>query len=282
MRLVGFWFLYLAAAVLLASPPIALMSPAAAMEFKHDFRSNILLPAAFHFFGPQVGKFAQLEPGCGLHVRLPAKRGQLDSGVGVHTRFTVAGDCEISLAYELVSVAKPLSGYGSGVIIYLEAGMPKEPPKGFAILGRVVDVKGNPQHLVWYRLSDDKDQPGGTLKHFPARGRSNGWLRLVRTGSSLAWYVAEEQEQRFRQLLAVEWTTADLQAVRFVAHSGGSPTSLDICLQQAIIRADRLPNPQTVTLRRTPPWLPWLLLFVSLLFVGLVGYGLWRQRRQAA
>jgi hypothetical protein len=256
---------------------VVTLLPGAVEEFQHDFRSHILLPPAFQFFGPGVARFARLES-CGLHVRLPAKRPEPQKGVGVTPRFAIAGDWEITLSYELFSVAKPLVGNGAGVLIYLEAGPAERPGEAALSAGHVLDVKGTSQYLLWYRQPAGEGEQEMKLLYFPARGQ-RGWLRLVRQGSSLAYFVAEESEKRFRQLASFEWVPHDLRAVRFVGNSGGSPTPVDVCLQQVVIRAEQLSNPRFVERQRTPRWLILSILLASLSFLGLVGYGLWRQRR---
>jgi hypothetical protein len=250
-------------------------------DFTHDFRTTRVLPPELQPFGPEVGERATFEPE-GLRIRLPAQREQPGAGVGVHTRFVVSGDFEITLSYDLLAVEKPARGRGSGVSLYLEIGSPWQ---AAATLARVTRVKEGESYVVWRGLRDGPAKGNDRVQTFPAKVRS-GKLRLTRTGSSLRYSVAEGDAGVFRGLAQVDFITSDVDSIRFAANTGESPTALDIRLHALQIRAAGLPTggrgvgPDN---QRARGWLFWMLLLgAATLVVTWAGLWLWQRSRTKA
>ena len=101
---------------------------------------------------------------------------------------------------------------------------------------------------------------GGSREHqfeaSPTDCRS-GRLRLVRTGTTLAYLVAEGETESFREIHNCELGKDDVDTVRFAADNGGSPTRVDVRIKTVKIEAGGLgaPSPLPPPTSRWPLWL---------------------------
>src|SRR5438128_2650508 len=79
-------------------------------EFYHDFRNKDNLDANFKLVGPEAAKRVKPEPE-GLRITLPAKQKNPDA-VGVAPKFSIKGDVEITVGYEILQADQPKEGWG--------------------------------------------------------------------------------------------------------------------------------------------------------------------------
>jgi hypothetical protein len=101
-------------------------------------------------------------------------------------------------------------------------------------------------------------------------------LRLVRTGSTLSFRVAEGSSDAFLDLWETEIGEDDLEIVRFAADNGGSPTLVDVLITEVKITSDDQGVPDELP-PRPSRWPLWIGLGVGVVLLG-GGYWYWRQR----
>src|SRR5580698_8513601 len=78
-----------------------------------------LIDTHFSRYGPVAARNVSREAK-GVRIRLPAT-GRLASQSGLYSYFAVAGNFEMTVDYELVSLPKSQSGYGTAVGLALDA-----------------------------------------------------------------------------------------------------------------------------------------------------------------
>jgi len=91
---------------------LALASLGQMREIHQDFRAGSRLTPGLKMFGPDLDRTARRD-GKGLRITLRKDR-KTKGAVGIETQFSISGDFEITLAYEILSVNKPKSGMGAG------------------------------------------------------------------------------------------------------------------------------------------------------------------------
>src|SRR5262249_46084366 len=94
---------------------------------------------------------------------------------------------------------------------------------------------------TWLQLTEPgADQPRlEELRPFPSAGTS-GLLRLVRSGSALSSYLAENPAGNMVLLGRRPFGEGDLRAVRLGGQTGGPGAALDVRILNLRIRADHL------------------------------------------
>jgi hypothetical protein len=198
----------------------------------------------------------------GLRFNVPAGLGE---GATVVTKFGIAGDFEITGTFEALSNIRPLTGWGLGPEILIK------PPGGwdkFASAGRFLMTKETAYSLVHgYKVGDEKQYDASTI---PTECKA-GQFRLVRTGSTLHFQVAEGESPVFQELFATEFGTEPLEYVRLAAVTGGSKQAAEVLWKDLIVRAEDLPGFSGPVSRPPDPYrgLSWLALGV----VAVAGIG---------
>jgi hypothetical protein len=240
-----------------------------AAETGQDFRGKPYDSRLFLTTGPGFAT-ALRSDAQGLRIVLPPEHGKRPP-VGIVCKTGVKGDFEITMEFEVVNVEGPKGGRGAGPSLYLTM---VSPTQEAATTGWQLKPDGSSVFFA-HRASTP---PGGPREHHgrttPTQGRS-GKLRLVRTGSILAYLAAEGKGDSFREIDQFEIGKADVNAVRVAADNGGSPTLVDVRINSLKIVADELGDPTPLP----PPssrWPLWLGLGVVLAAGG--AYGFWRWR----
>jgi hypothetical protein len=251
------------------------MTPSAARadEIKQTFRGRSYDPKSFITMG--ASKLLRAEPQ-GLRITLPAQRNSRQP-VGFTTRFALRGDFEITLAYEVVRVEKPTTGYGAGINIWIRAHNLKQDA---ATIGRMVDTGGK-QYFGSHRafdLPDGKRQNQIGKPHPTEKG--SGKLRLARSGPTLKYLVAEGDSNQFQEVYESEFGADDVDMVRFAVENWGSPTIADFRIKSLNIRADAFPTSLPPIPRPRKPWVVWLAVALSVAILAGLGVWLWLRSQQ--
>jgi hypothetical protein len=252
----------------------SIQAPAA--EMTQVFRGRSYDP---QLFKPTGNTAKALKPEAeGLRITISPEQNS-KMAVGFVPKFGLRGDFEITLAFDIIRVDKPTTGYGAGVSIWIRSAAATDEAA-----------------TIWWAIGTDGEQAflshgastpvGGKRKHSGGKPLAtearSGKLRLVRSGPIVSYLVAEGDSYEFRQVYQRELGTEDLEIVRFAADNGGSPTMVDVRLKSLAIRADEFPGEvkkQTIVKRkRWPLWLAVGLLGAILAAGG--GWWWWRKSRQ--
>ena len=257
-----------------------------AREYHHSFKGDRDLSEGLQWDGIDPAGCVQFEPE-GLRLELPTDHPGRRIGTGLCTNFTVQGDFEITITYEIIKEPGLAdAGLGTGVYLWVDA---DKPGMHRAVLTRGGWATRQYSYWTWLRL--DRDGPGQPpleeFRYFPAASKS-GRLRLVRTGPLLSHYVAEGPGKEFVFLRQHVFGTDDLKYVRIGGHTGGPKAALDARFTDLHIRAGSLPDvPEPALASSEKAGTGWLYagLVIGLLFACSLALGGWlfvRQRRRAA
>ncbi len=262
----------LRAAALLALAPT--LGTAAEMKdaVKVDWSHARAVQARFNVYGCRTKQCVFLEKD-GFRLSLPA----VTEGVpqtGVYTTFTLAGDCEASLTYELLNLPAPAKGYGAGLGLAFDAGE----NVGRASIQRVT----KPGEGGGYVLQTDLPSGGQMHEeyHFVPTKARQGRIGLRREGKELVFLTADKPADELEEVQRLPFTDRTIQVVRLFADPGGSPTAVDVRLRQIDMRAEEatagVPKSEAVT---SPWW--WLLLAVPAAVVVLLVGAWWLRGRSS-
>jgi hypothetical protein len=135
-----------------------------------------------------------------------------------------------------------------------------KPPGGwdkFASAGRFIRTEQTVYSLVHgSKVGNEPKFDAGTIP----TGASSGRFRMVRTGPTLHFQVAEGESPTFRELFATEYGTEPIEFVRLAAVTGGSQKSVEVLWKDLTVRAEDLPGYASPTSgpsrpSRSPLWL---------------------------
>jgi DNA-directed RNA polymerase subunit RPC12/RpoP len=234
-------------------------------QFYRSFKGNAGPGGAFELVGPNAERSARFEPP-GLRIVLPAGQAGVRVATGLVGKCVIKGDCEITVGYEVLREPDPAdAGEGTGLFLGVDRSAPA--PSG-AILAR--GARQGRRLTTWLQLAEPgADQPWlEELRPFPSAGTS-GQLRLVRSGSVLYSYLAE-QPPNFVLLGGRPFGEGDLRAVRLGGQTGGPRAGLDVRILNLRIRADYLEGlaDEPAAAVPTAPEKGWL---AGGVFLGLAG-----------
>jgi hypothetical protein len=244
---------------------------AAGAEIAQDFRGRPYDPALFRLTGPGASG-AIHQDSRGLRIALPREHG-MKPAVGIVLRSGFQGDFEITMEYEILAVEPTTGGYGAGVSLYItEVSYTKEA----ATIGRMAGRDGAGyfmSHRATTPAAGKREHSGG--ERIPAPSAS-GKLRLVRSDTTLTYLVADGESAEFQEIYETDLGDNDIDAVRFAADNGGSPTLVDVLIKSVSVHSDDA-GPSELLPPRPSRWPLWIGLGAGVVLLG-GGYWYWRQR----
>ena len=197
-----------------------------------DFRRGLDTYPELTLHAPDVEDLLKTEP-TGLRVNFPAGR---DDQRPLRIEFTerLRGDFEIVFDGELVSAGRPLPRYGAGIALNVSFDSPNT---GVVSIYRKQqgDVFGA-HKIVTESEEKKKYVDNGSLK----AGKASGKLRLVRIGSMLQYFAAEEGGE-YQRFLTSDVGTADVTMVRIELSTMYDPVALEARLRSLTIESADLP-----------------------------------------
>jgi hypothetical protein len=252
-----------------------------AREYRQSLQGLSEFPADWYFFGPDARESVRSEP-AGLRFVLHEGGGSDGRpGTGLGIPIFVQGDFDISVDFEILRQPARLRAGPSQTRITLDAvlALPEAVEQvSLATVTRRLLLWDGPQYFTWLRVWDDKAGKHRVDGHgFPATADS-GRLRLVRSGSTIAYYVADGPNAPFKLLHQNSFGTGKLRAVQFNAATGGPDAAIDVRLTNLIIRADGLDNVRGDPSRSASRW--WLALVALGVMLSLGGCRAYLRRRR--
>ncbi len=235
-----------------------------AQEYRQAFKETLAKTPGWDLMIPTTTP-EEVSPGPeGLRIALPLGHDGRRQGVGLATDFGVKGDFEITLRFEMLKEPDPADTVGmTGLSLRVDL---EDPADDFASLSRNVAPKGN-RFVSFVRKA--AEAKGTNVKVVPTNAKT-GQLRLVRTGSMLSHYAAEEASDDFVFLCAHPFGDADLKRICITGGAGGPKSSLDVRVTDLRIRADSIPwqlatplTPVATDSRSTGHWLLALLVVLG-------------------
>jgi WD40 repeat protein len=198
----------------------------------------------------------------GVRVTLPAGQGILPH-TGFVTNFTVRGDFEMTLAYEVLKEEKPVKGFGVSVAMF--AMLDSQTQTGFAVARRL-----NTYGHVFFT---------GSRKYIPCTSTA-GRLCLRRVGPVVHFLAAEGDSPEFIEFDQQEVGTGDLEWVRVAGTAGESESALDARLLDFTVRAEQLPGLVGAEAPSRSHALVWVVFATVIIVVFGLGLNAWRGRRR--
>jgi|GEM_PF-920625 len=241
-------------------------------EYEVDFRNSRFDNARLRLMGPGAQTLIRPSPD-GLVISMP--RGSHADEVGFAPRFSLRGDFEITLEYELIRIAQPKEGYGVGPTVYIITVSEEEDAATVGRLHRVEEGQVHSTHLA--------RTPGGEGRRhhdvgFFQNDTRRGLLRLTRVDDRLRFAASAGGEADFRTLRETSFSTGDVRLVRvaLMRNGAGPEIPAEVRLKRFSLRAEQFPDSSDSR------W--WLGLGLGLaVLIGLGGIGMggvvWRRKR---
>jgi hypothetical protein len=231
-----------------------------------------LIDTHFSRYGPVAARNVSRDAN-GIRIRLPAT-GRLASQSGLYSYFAVAGDFEVTVDYELISLPKPEGGYGEAVAIALDA---EHAADGSITLHRGL----HPQEGSAYWVTRAKPGDSGMTYEttfYPCAAK-RGKLGFRREKDSIVCLAADTTKGELRELVTVPFMAGTIRPIRLFADAGGSPTALDVRLTHFHLRGQEVTGGIPEIGNAGYAFLGWSLAGVAVI-LGLMGL-LWRLRVRA-
>ncbi len=182
-----------------------------------------LIDTHFSRYGPVAARNVSRDVR-GIRIRLPAT-GRLASQSGMYSYFAVAGNFEVTVNYDLISLPKSQGGYGSAVGISLDAENIAD--------GSLTLLRGShPTEGEAYWVTRARPGENGTVyetSFYPCTARS-GKLGFRREHDAVVCLAADSVRLEPRELTTIPFVAGTIRPIRVFADSGGSPTALDVRL----------------------------------------------------
>lgn len=259
--------------ILLALAPAAWAAAPLKEDLKIDRTNLKRVRTTFGTYGYEPDQSVVAEAD-GLRLRLPAGVADVKQ-TGLYSHFALAGDCEVTIAYELLAVEPPQKGYGSGVGMAFDAG----DEVGWATVQRVTKPGEGDGYVVQTVLA----QPKGKKKEeyrFLKTAATAGRIGLKRVKKDLVFLAAETPDGTPQEIAKLPFTERAVSAVRLFVDAGGSPTAVDVRLPEIAARAEEVAAGEPKIKRGVTSY-RWLWFAAPAAGVGLAA-GVWWLFRQRA
>lgn len=174
-------------------------------ERLYDFRGKPL-PGEMRPFGSQAGRYVVAGPD-GLLVTIPRGKERVRRGVTVPA--DGLGDCEITLAFEILKADKPSGGFGGGTLLTIDQ---------LARIGWLRRPDGK-DVIVWDRWESGKEHRRLEAGQEPCLSES-GRLRLRRDGTRLSFLWSPETNGReFRLVHECDFGTDRIKVIKMIVET---------------------------------------------------------------
>jgi hypothetical protein len=190
---------------------------------------------------------------------------------GVYSLFVLAGDCEVSLTYDLLNLPSPSTGTGSGIGLTFDLGE----AVGYGVIKRVSTHKeggGYALQTKWKQGGQDDDQ-----HRFVPSTAKRGTMGLKREKNELIFLASDDPTGELREIARLPFPSRAVRSVKLFADTGGAEVPIQARLSQVKFKAEELTGGVPRSERKS--FLGWWLGGASAVVLGLV-YGYRRATRQ--
>jgi DNA-directed RNA polymerase subunit RPC12/RpoP len=211
-------------------------------QYRHTFTTASQDRPEMERTGPGSEMCVKFEPE-GLRITLPVgydgpfgwDKERPDTGLSIP--MAIKGDFEITVSYEILKEpASPDAGYPQ-TRFSLDVAVDREHHVEVMHSRRISKWAG-PQFLAWVRrFENGKDSP--KFKEFPAQS-PRGWLRVVRTGATVAFYAADGPDGLFTLLQRYPFSSEPVESIRISGSTGGPKAALDVRVTELTVRGESL------------------------------------------
>lgn len=205
--------------------------PAETLRF--EFKDLDAPDSPFKYQGKHAEKYGKVD-GKGLLMTLPAERTTNES-LGLGGKFTLSGDFQVTLRYEILHFQDPPPPYGTGAALWMRFdGEPR--------LGAVVTRTRRPEGDRFVANRITTNEKGGDKYNptfFPAKSNF-GRLRVARIGKTIQYEVEDGDSNEFTRLYQWEATDADVLNLFPQATSSAQIGAVTVRFIDIEVRADSI------------------------------------------
>ncbi len=210
----------------------------------------------------------------GIRIQIPAVKDA--SLAGYYSHFQLAGDFEVGLRYEVISLPTPTAGYGASLGLSVES----SDSTGTVGLTRGVNLQGVHEYVVVF--THPGLAPGEPARYeawsMPTVAKT-GRLVIRRERAELVCSAADGPRGELREVKRVPFTTARVRQLRLHSDCGGSPTGVAGRLSEVRATAGEIVGGYTQEELADEPSYWWWWLPVAATF-GLAAWWLRARRRR--
>jgi hypothetical protein len=205
-------------------------TPVRSLDLTADGR---LFDQWFQRFGYHPGRTVAPER-AGVRFQLPALKEE--AMIGYSSAFSLAGDFEVQIDLEIVSLPPPTAGYGPAIGLTVDA----EAPDGSVGLTRGLSAEGKSQFVV-ARVAPPSATGGAKFGAdvYPTSG-PRARLVLRREKAEVVCLASDRPGVEPRELKRVPFTDRRVRYLRLHASNGGSPTPVTGRLTGVRVKADEI------------------------------------------
>ncbi len=189
-------------------------------------------------FGPDAEECVRFEP-AGLRITLPRGFPGPRPYTGLSTEIEVKGDFEVTVHFEVLPQPAAEKAGNHHSRFTLEALLDEQ--EGIN-LSRSFEKDGQQFFGAWFSLRDEATgKERSQWKGTPTQALS-GRLRMVRQGTVVSYYVAEQAQSDFTLIQESSWSAEPLEELRLIGWTGSAEGSLDVRITDFQLRAAALPG----------------------------------------
>jgi beta-lactamase regulating signal transducer with metallopeptidase domain len=170
----------------------------------------------------------------GLRITIPWHQGKEKPTLGIAPTLKIHGDFQITATYELVAADTPEVFLPVGGQIYV---MAEKTLNGASIL-RGVMPEGKQVYCLYWALRDETGRK--SRSEIALAETRRGRLRFVRTGESLLFLVAEDDDEEFKELKKVKFGREPIGLFRAESITNGTPCTAETLWSDIDISAEKL------------------------------------------
>jgi hypothetical protein len=231
-------------------------------EIAFDHAHPHLLQTRFGAYGP-AGRKTVFPLADGLRVWLPPGVAGVNHS-GVYSKFALAGDCEVTLKYEMPLIKPSQTGCTVGLAFDIDEGGGS---------GEIQWVNGTGNASGFLLRAVRREKHGGENR-LVVGGGSRGRIGLRRINSELIFLAGDGPEGELQELDRLPFPDRTVRTMRLFGSPAGSASGVDVRIREIRIRAEEITGGVTEKVANAWNWW-WFLVLVPIL--GFVLFWVWRR-----